>query len=158
MEQRADPPSVGMLLVRLGQIVSRTYNAALEPRDLRCRHLAALAELEVEASTQQALSARLGADPSKLVTVLDDLEAAGLASRCRDPEDRRRHIVRISDRGRGLLHDADDLVARLEDMLFSNLTHAEREMLHELLVRALEPHQDTACAPSHAALDDLADE
>ena len=64
--------------------------AALLPLGLRRRHYAALCVIAEEGPlTQQELSLRIPIDRVAMVSVMDDLEASGLAERRKDPSDRR---------------------------------------------------------------------
>lgn len=47
-------------------------------------------------------------DPSTLVSVIDDLETKGLVERRKDPSDRRRTPLSVTEGGRALLHDYHD--------------------------------------------------
>jgi DNA-binding MarR family transcriptional regulator len=69
----------------------------------------------------------------RLVGVLNDLEAEGLVSRRRDPVDRRRHIVEMSDLGRARLAAAEGAVAAVEERLLAKLDPEERRQLETLL-------------------------
>src|SRR3954447_23175659 len=96
------PPGIAqqwptLLLIKLGRITMHRFTEALEPFGIRPRHVAALIELrDTGQLTQQSLCGRLHLDPTNLVTVLNELEQGGYATRRRDPEDRRRHIVEVS--------------------------------------------------------------
>src|SRR5436853_7892165 len=85
-------PLSGMLLVKLGRALQHGFNDALKPIELTPRHLQVLDELRQGPMSQQALADRVGADPTKLVGLLNDLEDRSLVLRRRDPVDRRRHI------------------------------------------------------------------
>jgi DNA-binding MarR family transcriptional regulator len=72
--------------------------AVLAPLGLRARHLMALAVLrDGGGSTQQALAAILEMDGTNIVGLLNDLEAEDLIERRRSPEDRRRHMVELTE-------------------------------------------------------------
>jgi MarR family transcriptional regulator, lower aerobic nicotinate degradation pathway regulator len=91
---------VGFLLARTGRGAWLRFERALHPLGLRPRHVVILMELrDRETTTQQALLDDLRFDPGNLVALLNDLEERGLAERQRDPADRRRHIVRMTQRG-----------------------------------------------------------
>src|SRR3954462_8708531 len=96
-------PTAGMLLVKLGKAAERRFEKALKPSGLTPRHLGVLFEVDAHPTSQQALIDSIGVDPSKLVGLLNDLEAEGLIVRRRDPEDRRRHIVELSKEARARL-------------------------------------------------------
>ena len=83
-------PTAGMLLVKIGRVAERWFTDALKPIGLTPRHLGVLLEVRARPTSQQALIDTIGVDPSKLVGLLNDLEADGLIVRRRDPEDRRR--------------------------------------------------------------------
>jgi len=97
------------------------------------------------ATGQQALVEAVGVDPSVLVTMLNDLEAAGLAERRRDAADRRRHIVEISPRGMQLVADVYASIASAEAELFADLEASEISTLQALLARINDTSADTGC-------------
>ena len=99
-------PTAGMLLVKIGKAAERRFAEALKPTGLTPRHLGVLFEVQARPTSQQDLIETIGVDPSKLVGLLNDLEADGLIVRKRDPEDRRRHIVEVSEQGSVRLEEA----------------------------------------------------
>jgi MarR family transcriptional regulator, lower aerobic nicotinate degradation pathway regulator len=120
---------------------SRRIVASLGDLGLRLSHLNVLSCLaEFGTAAQKEISDRLRIDASDLVAVLDDLERAGFVARDRDPRDRRRYAVRITDPGRAALAARMDVVAELDRRLFAPLDDAERATLHGLLRRALAHH------------------
>ena len=54
---------------------------------------------ELQPVYQRQISDQLGLDASAVVEVLDILEAASMVKRRRDPHDRRRHAVVLTERG-----------------------------------------------------------
>jgi DNA-binding MarR family transcriptional regulator len=72
--------------------------------------------------------------PSILVTLLNPLEADGLVTRERDPADRRRHLVTLTDAGERRLVSASRAQKETEDALFASLDETQREQLRTLLV------------------------
>lgn len=108
--------------------------AALTPLGLRPRHLVALTMLrDGETVTQQALSSILQIDGANVVGLLNELETAGLVTRRRAPEDRRRHLVELTDQGHRQLAHAEFTLAGVEDEVLSALTHEQRCQLAGLL-------------------------
>jgi DNA-binding MarR family transcriptional regulator len=104
---------------------------------MRPRHLIALTLLRDHGPmAQAALGGALRLDPSNVVALLNDLEARGLMTRRRDPEDRRRHIVALSDGGTAALDRAEAGLAAVEDALLGGLSADERQTLHDLLLHA----------------------
>ena len=91
-----------------------------------------------EGAIQQQLVAALGIDPGTMVSLVDQLEAAGLAQRRRSPTDRRARQVVITAEGRRRRERARRLVADLDDEVLQGLAPAERGELLELLRRAWE--------------------
>jgi DNA-binding MarR family transcriptional regulator len=126
----------GFLLAQLGRAVTRQYRLALSPIGLKPRETQALLRLRHDgAMSQQALGAVLDIDASNLVALLNDLEADGLISRSRDPEDRRRHVVEVSKRGTKLVDEVERAAAEVEDQFFASLQEDERAALQGLLAR-----------------------
>jgi DNA-binding MarR family transcriptional regulator len=129
------PPTAGMLLVKIGRAAERWFTEALKPSGLTPRHVGVLYEVRARPTSQQALIDSIGVDPSKLVGLLNDLEAEGLIVRRRDPEDRRRHIVEVSKEGRTRLAAAERAAGKVEARLFEGLDDAQRKELHGLLAQ-----------------------
>src|SRR5438132_2037613 len=90
-----------------------------------------------EGAIQQQLSSDMGIDPSAMVTLIDDLEGAGLAQRRRRPGDRRAWEVTITPQGRRSLERARRFATQVEDEVLGGLSAAERRELVTLLRRAL---------------------
>jgi DNA-binding MarR family transcriptional regulator len=72
------------------------------------------------------------------VLLLNELESRGFAYRRRDPADRRRHLVEITDEGLAAFESAERGIESVEDDVLYPLTNRERVELQELLVKALE--------------------
>jgi DNA-binding MarR family transcriptional regulator len=121
------------LLTRLGRWSVRQFTAALKPIGLKPRHLATLIELRNAPLPQQSLGEAVDVDAAQLVGLLNDLESDGLVHRRRDPEDRRRHIVEISDVGRERLAEADRALADVDARLMAGLTPEDRARFVTLL-------------------------
>ena len=95
--------SDGLLLALLGQRAMRELRAAHAATDLSPRQFHLLGLLHDRgALTQRELGSLMHIDPSKLVTLLNPLEADGYLSREREPADRRRHVVSITAAGRAI--------------------------------------------------------
>ena len=123
-----------LLLIKLGRITLHRFSEALEPFGIRPRHVAALIELRDRGElTQQSLCGQLHLDPTNLVAILNELEQRGLATRRRDPEDRRRHIVEVSSKGIAVLEKVSEVMDEVEEDLLADLDPAERGQLEGLL-------------------------
>jgi DNA-binding MarR family transcriptional regulator len=138
--------SSGFLLARLGigfkaKAIARAEEAGFELYDYSV--LAILAEGDRE--TQATIADALNLDPSRLVALLDSLEHRGLVVRQRDPHDRRRHVVSITDAGKHELSRLRAMVKRLEDEFFAPLDDETRRAFHEMLLR-LAAQNDPRCA------------
>src|SRR5689334_8040269 len=135
----AAPPGIArqwpsLLMIKLGRITMHRFTEALAPFGVRPRHVAALIELRDHGElTQQALSGRLHLDPTNLVAILNELEHRGYATRRRDPEDRRRHLVEVSKKGIAVIEKVSEVMDGVEDDLLDGLEPAEREQLEGLL-------------------------
>ena len=73
-----------------------------------------------------------------VVTWLNELEDAGFVSRLRDPEDRRKHNVTLTEKGTAALERAETELRRLEDEVLGALTADERAQLRKLMTKALD--------------------
>ncbi len=70
----------------------------------------------------------LGLDPSAVVALVDDLEAAERVQRQPDPEDRRTRLVSVTPAGLRLLDRVGDIVSEVRDEVLAPLEPGEREL------------------------------
>jgi len=98
-----------------------------------------LAELRDQGELPQILLCEMmRTTQNTVVTWLNELEEAGYISRIRDPEDRRKHNVALTDNGATALERAELELRRLEDEVLSGLNADERTQLRRLLAKAVD--------------------
>ncbi len=139
-----------LTLATAGRVAEARLRRALAGHDLKPGHGHVLMLLSEQSKiSQQTLHEALGVDPSVLVTILNDLEHDGLAERRRDPADRRRHIVEITNQGAKLAAELHATIVRIESELLADLDDAEIAVLHRLLGRVRAASEDSACTEEH---------
>ncbi|MET9265040.1 MarR family transcriptional regulator [Amycolatopsis sp. NPDC004079] len=122
----------------VARIGRRELAGALEKRDLRLPHFAVLAGLsDFGPLAQHALADRLGLNRSHLVGYLDELERRDLVGRERDPDDRRRQRVTLTEAGKALTGELKREASRSQDVFLAELSAKERETLVSLLRRVV---------------------
>ena len=134
--------SATFLLKRLGFAAKERAMAAYEETGLHPYHHGILILLgEGSRETQGSIADALGYDRGQLVGLLDELEEQGLVERQRDPNDRRRHLVRLTPQGKRTLRRLRALSRQIEDEFLAPLSEKERANLHALLLRLAEKHE-----------------
>jgi DNA-binding MarR family transcriptional regulator len=86
---------------------------------------------------QKYFGAVLCLDANNVVLLLNELEADGLVVRRRDPEDRRRHVVELTEVGLAVLHEAEQRMFEIEDELLAALNVEQRDQFRTLIHQAL---------------------
>ena len=133
-------PAVGpsFLVSQVGAHAALEFGARLESLGLGPRHAGVLRIVGRNAGlSQQALSEMLGLFASRLVRLVDELEARALLERRADPVDRRRYGLHLTKKGARTLEAIGALTGELEDDLFAALSRAERRQLAALLERVV---------------------
>src|SRR6266536_4862279 len=134
--------SATFLLKRLGFSAKERTMKAYEQTGLHPYHYAILIVLDERSrETQGAIADALGYDRGQLVGLLDELEERGFVERRRDPDDRRRHLVRLTPEGKRMLRQLRAIARRIDDEFFGPLSVKERANLHVLLLRLAEQHE-----------------
>ena len=152
----AGPPkellsSTTFLLKRLGFAAKEDSHDAFEGTGLSPFHFAVLALLEEDArETQAVIADALGYDRSHLVRLLDELEERNLVVRKRDPDDRRRHVVKMTADGRKALGKMRAIVQKLEDGV-PGAARPRRARRASRAPLALAAHHDPRCTPRDGA-------
>jgi DNA-binding MarR family transcriptional regulator len=132
-----------LLLTQLSRLINRRSTPELLGQTLK--ELATLSYLrDYREVSQQALTEGLCIDTNYCVMLLNDLESSGLVERRRDPADRRRHIVTMTEQGRKALHQAEAAQQTLEDEILGALDAEERSTLAHLLRKAIEGQSTNA--------------
>lgn len=124
------------LLAQIGAHAASRFAARLSKLKLAPAHAGILYILrQAPAITQHALAARLGMVPSRLVTLLDELESRGLIERRRSDEDRRRHAVVLTQKGSECLAAIGQISREHERTLLKVLSGEEQRQLAAMLQR-----------------------
>src|SRR6267378_1760673 len=127
----------GQLFFRLWRASHTRIAEALETIGLTPALFALLNVLGVrEGAIQQELGSAMGIDRSTMVSLIDELEAAGLAERRPHPNDRRAREISITPKGRRVLEQARRMARQVDDEVLGGLAVEERRQLLELLRRA----------------------
>ncbi|MGA7522154.1 MAG: MarR family transcriptional regulator [Acidobacteriaceae bacterium] len=133
------PPQGGFcafLLTQVGAHAAKQFGERLEPLGMTppqagiLRMLARFAGL-----SQRDLAERLGIHPSRLVSLLDELETAGLLVREPNAEDRRLYSLQLTPAGRERMAELGRVARRHNEALCGALTLEERTQLESLLNR-----------------------
>jgi DNA-binding MarR family transcriptional regulator len=145
MSASHSPGSI-VLLIKLTRSVYR--RASEDVLGLKLKAYMLLTNLRDGGLPQADLCASMQMDANNTVLLLNDLEGKGFVERRRDPADRRRHIVVITDAGQEALRHAERAMESLEEEVFGSLTAEDRAALRDLLSRAVaeEPADEPAAA------------
>jgi DNA-binding MarR family transcriptional regulator len=124
------------LLARVGRTQSVRFAERVQSIGLRPKHFAVLNAISLaHGASQQEIGDRMGLDPSGLVGAIDELEKMGLVERRRDPADRRRYVLGLSDEGTATLRRGRRVVTESARELLAPLDDDEVDTLVDLLAR-----------------------
>lgn len=132
----------GVLLARLGNEATAGFRRALKPLGLGAQEFIVLKQVEAMGGTAQgAVADALGMDYSNLAGLVGLLCDRDLLERERDPEDRRRYILRVSDAGAEAIASGDAAIVAHEEEMLSVLDEEEQGQLWDLLRRVADGAQ-----------------
>jgi DNA-binding MarR family transcriptional regulator len=123
-----------MLLSRLSKLSLRATPES--EMGMTYRHFMTLYYLPAPVP-QSELAESLCIDANNTVILLNELEDKGWVRRERDPVDRRRHLVAMTDAGLKAYTRAQQSRDVVEDAVLGPLDESERQQLHDLLAKAL---------------------
>lgn len=130
-----DPRMAGYTgwLARQASLRAEKAGLAVLPPGRDLRDLDVLGVLADRQLSQARLGDLLEINRTVMISVIDELEAADLAYRERDPADRRRYALHITAQGSAGLQQMRRPVENAESKLTAPLAKAGRRRLHELL-------------------------
>ncbi len=115
------------MIVPLGRALAAAELPVLRSHGLSMWGYIVLLALDEEpVRTQAAFAESIGADKTRIISVLDGLQEAGLISRAPDPADRRVHLLSLTADGRRLRAAAQAGIQRQEDRLLARLPPGDR--------------------------------
>ena len=142
MAETSLPPSLaelaGFLLAKAHALFHDRADQVLGPGELGLKHFGCLTVISDEGRlSQQYLCERMRVDRTTMVGVVDDLEAAGLVDRRRNPDDRRAYALEATDAGRAWIAEKRGALMAAQEQILSVLTEAEERQLVAILQRLL---------------------
>ncbi len=133
------PSSVAFLLSQVGIHASQRFARRIAEIDLQPPQFRVMNMVDaVEGRSQQAIAETIGAPPSRMVAIVDELEARGLIERRPHPGDRRVHALYLTAAGRRLLARGRKIALEHEEELMKGLSAADRRRLVALLQKVVD--------------------
>jgi DNA-binding MarR family transcriptional regulator len=127
---------LGFLLDDVAHLYTRRFEERAQELSLtltQCKALAALARCRDV--SQKRLAEISETDPARLVRILDRLEAVGWAERRPDPQDRRAHLLGITESANPVVQSIWQIVRNTNTAAVRGLTSDELNLLMNLLAR-----------------------
>jgi DNA-binding MarR family transcriptional regulator len=117
---------LGAAFAWLARAMIKAEEPVLRAHDVEMWDYVVLATLERgPASTQSELAAASGRDKTRLIPILDRLEARGLVRRTPDPADRRNRVVALTAAGRDLVRSCKAGIREMEAEFLADLEPGE---------------------------------
>jgi DNA-binding MarR family transcriptional regulator len=115
------------MVMRLGRALIEMERPILAAHEISMWAYIVLTALRDEPMrTQAALAKAIGADKTRIIGVLDDLQKRGLIEREPDPADRRVRLLALTAAGRRLHAAVQAEIRAAEKILLSQVTAADR--------------------------------
>ena len=129
-------PPIGMELAAVARLVSRAFDEALTAAGGSRPTWLVLLSLKTRAvANQRELAAAVGIQGATLTHHLNAMESDGLLTRRRDPQNRRVHLVELTDAGEAAFHRLRGVAAAHDERLRAGFAEADLDRLRELLDR-----------------------
>jgi DNA-binding MarR family transcriptional regulator len=143
--------SIGFLLNKAAQIMFDEFESGLRPFGLSAREFGVLLFIDANGGqSQQQIGASLRIDRTTMVTIIDNLERAGYVVRVRDPQDRRRYAVTLTERGHEQMCSELAAIDReVTDRFLKGVSESDRKYLVGLLATLVNNAERLSSAGRH---------
>ncbi len=127
-------PDLAALMVPLGRSLMRAELPLLEAHGVSMWAYAVLTALrDNEASSQASLADTIGADRTRIIAVLDDLQERKLINRQPDPSDRRSNLLSLTAAGRKTVTAAQKAIQEHEKRILAGVPSTDRDAFLRVL-------------------------
>ena len=127
---------LGLHLTRVSRITSRAFDDALAEAGGSLPVWLVLISLKSgQLASQRELAEAVGIQGATLTHHLNAMESAGLVTRRRDPENRRLHVVELTQAGDALFFRLRGVATAFDQRLRTGLSAEESSQLETLLTR-----------------------
>jgi MarR family transcriptional regulator, transcriptional regulator for hemolysin len=136
MSPRPTQVPIGLQLTSTARAVGRAFDAALAAQDGSLPTWLVLLSLKTRATTnQRELAAAVGIQGATLTHHLNAMESDGLLTRRRDPNNRRVHLVELTENGEAAFHRLRVVAVDHDRRLRAGLAEHELDQLRDVLIR-----------------------
>ncbi len=146
-EDAQHPPrtrAVTFLLAQIGAHAAQRFAERISDLELSPPDIGLLRMIATQPGrSQRSLSAELGVVPSRVVTLIDNLDHKGLVERRRSATDRRNHELHLTPKAQQLMGQVWQIATAHEGDICAGLDDTEYEHLATLLNRIAEQQQLT---------------
>ena len=127
------PTGAAFLLAQLGAHGARLFGDRIKVIGMTLPHAGILRLVaSIPECSQKGLAERLGILPSRMVILIDELDAKGLVRRQRNTKDRRNYALALTKHGEKVLQQLSRLAAEHEADLCAALSAEEKSALAKL--------------------------
>jgi DNA-binding MarR family transcriptional regulator len=120
----------------VGALATDLFAQRLEAIELKPKHVGLMLVLEAGlASSQLEMAKVLRVAPSLVVMFADHLEELGAIKRVRDPADRRRQLLSLTDKGKVLLYECGGIARSIDREIAADLSKEEHAVLGDALAK-----------------------
>jgi DNA-binding MarR family transcriptional regulator len=134
MDHPHRPARIGFLLAQLGAHATDVFADQIRHLDISSSEAGVIRIIgRTPGISQRDLATKLGTVQSRVVSIIDRLETAGLAARSRSTTDRRIQQLELTDAGRATLLSLRAAAEAQESIIAEGLTSEQKTQLYELL-------------------------
>jgi DNA-binding MarR family transcriptional regulator len=133
MAKDPDPQRLALRCVEIGVLVRQALAEALLPYGVTPEQHEVLALLAAGMTSARELCEASGRDKTTLSRVLARAKLAGLLTEEKSESDRRRQVLRLTDKGAATVDQTGRLLDRAAPRLLDGLTAKDRRRLHKII-------------------------
>jgi DNA-binding MarR family transcriptional regulator len=134
MVRKATRPDLAAMLAQLSRQTVAAEQPVLADHGLSMWGYIVLSALDQSSiRTQAALAELIGADKTRIIPTLDQLQEHGHIERTPDPEDRRARLLAITESGRSVKNAAQVDIQRSEERWLGQLSANDRSIFLRVL-------------------------